>query len=45
MLQKHTSTQFDAQLEQLRSEILRMGGAVEDQLSLAVQALKSGKCT
>ena len=43
MLQKHTSTQFDAQLEQLRSEILRMGGAVEDQLSLAVQALKSGE--
>ena len=39
----HTSTQFDAQLEQLRSEVLRMGGVVEDQLSLAVQALQSGE--
>jgi len=42
MPHNHTSTQFDAQLEQVRSEVLRMGGAVEDQLSLAVQALKSG---
>ena len=38
----HTSTRFDAQLEQLRAEVLRMGGAVEDQLSLAVQTLQSG---
>ena len=43
MQHKHTSTQFDAQLEQVRSEVLRMGGAVEDQLSLAVQALQSGE--
>src|SRR5450755_1537459 len=39
----HTSTQFDAQLEQVRSNVLYMGGAVEDQLSLAVQALQSGE--
>jgi phosphate transport system protein len=43
MHHNHTSTQFDAQLEQVRSEVLRMGGAVEDQLSLAVQALQSGE--
>lgn len=42
MLQKHTSTQFDAQLEHVRAEVLRMGGAVEDQLSLAVRALQVG---
>ena len=39
----HTSTQFDAQLEQVRSDVLHMGGAVEGQLSLAVQALQSGE--
>jgi phosphate transport system protein len=39
----HISTQFDAQLEQVRSGVLHMGGAVEDQLSLAVQALESGE--
>jgi phosphate transport system protein len=43
MQHKHTSTQFDAQLEQVRTEVLRMGGAVEDQLSLAVRALQSGE--
>lgn len=43
MMQAHTSSQFDAQLEHLRSEVLRMGGTVEDQLSIAVQALQSGE--
>ena len=43
MQHNHTSTQFDAQLEQVRSNVLHMGGAVEDQLSLAVQALQSGE--
>jgi len=43
MQHNHTSTQFDAQLDQVRSEVLRMGGAVEDQLSLAVQALETGE--
>ena len=36
----HISTQFDVQLEQVRSKILHMGAAVEDQLSLAVRALQ-----
>ena len=42
MQHNHISTQFDAQLEQVRNAVLHMGGAVEDQLSLAVQALESG---
>jgi phosphate transport system protein len=42
MQHKHTSSQFDAQLDQIRSEVLRMGGAVEDQLLQAVRALQSG---
>lgn len=43
MQHNHISTQFDAQLEQARTSILHMGGAVEDQLALAVQALESGE--
>jgi len=43
MQHNHISTQFDAQLEQVRSSVLHMGGAVEDQLSLAVRALESGE--
>jgi phosphate transport system protein len=43
MQHNHISTQFDVQLEQVRSKVLHMGGAVEDQLSLAVRALKSGE--
>jgi phosphate transport system protein len=43
MQHSHTSTQFDAQLEQIRSKVLHMGGAVENQLSLAVQALQNGE--
>jgi len=43
MQHNHISTQFDAQLEQVRSKVLHMGGAVEDQLSLAVRALHSGE--
>ena len=43
MQHNHISTQFDAQLEQVRSKVLHMGGAVEDQLSLAVQALHCGE--
>src|SRR5487761_2496575 len=42
MQHNHISTQFDAQLEQVRSKVLHMGGAVEDQSSLAVRALHSG---
>jgi phosphate transport system protein len=43
MQHNHISTQFDAQLEQVRTSVLHMGDAVEDQLSLAVQALESGE--
>jgi phosphate transport system protein len=43
MQHKHISTRFDAQLEQVRSKVLYMGGAVEDQMSLAVRALKNGE--
>jgi len=38
----HTSKQFDAELENLRSRVLQMGGFVEQQISLAVDALTSG---
>src|SRR3972149_6771009 len=43
MQHNHISTQFDAQLEQVRSKVLHMGGAVEGQLSLAVRALQNGE--
>jgi len=43
MQHDHISTQFDAQLEQVRASVLHMGGAVEDQLSLAVKALENGE--
>jgi phosphate transport system protein len=38
----HISKQFDAELESLRSRVLQMGGFVEQQISLAVEALTSG---
>ena len=43
MQHSHISTQFDAQLEQVRTSVLHMGGAVEDQLLRAVQALQTGE--
>lgn len=43
MQHNHISTQFDAQLDLVRSKALQMGGAVEDQISLAVRALQSGE--
>jgi phosphate transport system protein len=43
MQHSHISTQFDAQLEQVRTSVLHMGGAVEDQLAIAVQSLESGE--
>lgn len=39
MSSDHTSKQFDAELENLRSRVLQMGGFVEQQISLAVDAL------
>lgn len=39
---EHTSKQYDAELESLRSRVLQMGGMVEDQISRAIEALISG---
>jgi len=37
----HSSKQYDAELEQMRSRILQMGGLVESQLKLAMEAFES----
>ena len=37
----HTSKQFDAELEALRARVLQMGGQVEEQIKLALEALLS----
>ncbi|MEI7968878.1 MAG: phosphate signaling complex protein PhoU [Betaproteobacteria bacterium] len=39
---EHTSKQFDAELEALRARVLQMGGLVEDQIRLALEALVAG---
>ncbi|MDH4284103.1 MAG: phosphate signaling complex protein PhoU [Gallionellaceae bacterium] len=39
---EHTSKQFDAELEAVRARVLQMGGLVESQIQLAVEALVSG---
>ena len=39
---EHTSKQFDAELESLRARVLQMGGFVEQQIALAVDALTTG---
>ena len=41
-LQEHTSKQFDLELESVRKRVLQMGGLVERQLQLAIEALLSG---
>ncbi len=38
----HISRRFNAELEHLRSEVLRMGGLVEQHLDTAVEAIISG---
>lgn len=38
----HISRKFNEELEQLRSEVLRMGGLVEQHLDTAVEAITSG---
>jgi phosphate transport system protein len=39
---EHTSKQFDAELEAVRARVLQMGGLVESQIRLAIEALVSG---
>ncbi len=36
---EHTSKQFDTELEAVRAQVLQMGGLVEDQIRLAIEAL------
>jgi phosphate transport system protein len=42
MVHEHISKRFDAELEDLRSKVLQMGGFVEQQIARAVEALTSG---
>lgn len=39
---KHISRRFNEELEHLRTEVLRMGGAVESQLGTAIEAITAG---
>ena len=39
---EHTSKQFDAELEAVRARVLQMGGLVEEQIKLALDALMAG---
>ena len=39
---EHTSKQFDAELEGLRARVLKMGGLVEEQIKLSLDALMAG---
>jgi phosphate transport system protein len=39
---EHTSKQFDAELEAVRTQVLQMGGLVEEQITQAVEAFGSG---
>ena len=38
---EHTSKQFDAELDTVRAQVLQMGGLVESQIRLAIEALVS----
>ena len=42
MNNEHTSKQFEAELEAVRARVLQMGGLVEEQIRLALDALISG---
>ncbi len=39
---EHTSKQFDTELEAVRARVLQMGGLVESQIRLAIEALVNG---
>lgn len=39
---EHTLKQFDAELEKIRSQVLQMGGLVEEQIIKALEALTTG---
>lgn len=41
-LDKHISQQFDSDLEELKSQVLEMGGIVEQQILDSVQAIEAG---
>ncbi len=41
----HTLKQFDTELEEIRSRVLQMGGLVEEQINLAIEALTTGNVT
>ncbi|MDH5578990.1 MAG: phosphate signaling complex protein PhoU [Betaproteobacteria bacterium] len=41
-MNEHTSKQFDAELESVRSRVLQMGGLVEEQITRAMEALAAG---
>lgn len=42
MPNEHTSKQYDAELERIRSRVLQMGGLVENQIIRSIEALGSG---
>jgi phosphate transport system protein len=42
---EHTSKQYDAELEMLRSRVLQMGGLVEDQITSAMEGLNTSTDT
>lgn len=42
-LKQHYSQQFNAELEEIRSRVLAMGGLVEKQLEMGIAALNSGE--
>src|SRR5712692_6356393 len=41
-MSEHTSKQFDAELESVRSQVLQMGGLVEEQITRAMESLITG---
>ena len=42
MVGGHISRQFDQELDEIRSRVLKMGGLVEMQLDKTIEALRSG---